>query len=515
MKTLGVIDIGTNSIRLAVARVDRASDIRTLLVQKEVVRLGEGAFAHHRITDAAMDRGVLVIKKFADIARRSGASEIVAVATAAVREAANRTEFIERARSEAAVEVRVVSGLEEARLIYMGISSGVELNSDRALFIDIGGGTTEIVLGDAREHYFLDSLKLGAIRLADMFLSGRTGRIPKKTYRVMLDYARGAASHAVKKASDLGFDTAFGSSGTIINLAEITARRVAGEPVSVRNYALSHERLRETISILCDLDLEKRRQLPGINPERADIIVSGAAILDAVMSGVGASSIIVSDRALREGILVDHLFQEDRARQEFLGASARERSVRQLCRSCLYEEEHSEKVMELTCSLFDQARDLGMHDFGPGDRDLAGYAALVHDVGTFIAHGDHHRHTYYLTRNWGLLGFDDEEVEVIATAAMCHRKISPKKAVHQRLRPQARRLVEVISSILRIAEALDRSQLGLVTKVVLRPLRGTSHLSLEVHASEDCPLEMWSVETRKTLFEQTFNSNLSIELVVD
>jgi len=501
-------------MREAVVRIDDNHDWHILSLDKEAIRLGEGEFAHNRITKPAMDRGMLLLSRFADIARRYDSSEIVAVATAAVREALNRAEFVARAKEEAGVDVRIVSGMEEARLIYLGVVSGIELGSQRALFIDIGGGTTEVIVGDGRDYVMLESLKLGAIRLADIFRADIVKPINKKRQGKMMDYARGVAIHAIKKVREVGFDTAYGSSGTIMNLAEITARRVEGGVTSIRNYFLKYEDLVQTISILCGMSLEERRNIPGINPERADIIVSGAVILDAILSGVKAPGIKISDRALREGLIIDTLFQEDKVKQKYLDSSARDRSIYQLGRICRFEENHALKVSELACSIYRQLGDLGLHSYGVAEEELLRHAAMAHDIGTFISYPDHHKHSYYLLRNWNLLGFDDEEVETIATVALCHRKLHPQKIRPQKLSAASCKLVEVLDSALRIADALDRSQMGLVRDVVCRVESGKKRLILEVHSSEDCPLELWALELKKRLFEQTFRVSLVAKPVI-
>lgn len=514
MRTLSVVDIGTNSIRLGVVRIDDNHNYHPLALNKEVIRLGEGEFGHNRLTKAAMERGLLVLKKFADIANAYNSSEIVVVATAAAREAQNRAEFVERAREEAGVEVKVISGIEEARLIYLGVSSGIDLNSHTALFVDIGGGTTELILGGSHDYSLLESLKLGAIRFSDMFHTHEQSPVSEKTYRKMVDYSLGVANHAVRKIADQGYDLLVGSSGTIMNLAEITARRLEGEISSIRNYYLKYEDLQETISILCKLDLRQRLNVPGINPDRADIIVSGAAILDAIMKGVKAPGIQISDRALRDGLVIDRLFQEDTVREAYLGTSVRERSIMQLGRACRFEENHGQKVAGLAGSIFDQLKQLGIHPYGKVERELLTYAALMHDIGTFISYGDHHKHSYYLVRNSNLLGFTDDEIEIVATAAMCHRKLTPQKLRPQRMSAASVRMADVLCSILRISDALDRSQLGLVSEVICRFVQGNKVLSIEVYATEDCPLEMWALENKKSFFERIFGVGIIIKRVV-
>jgi exopolyphosphatase/guanosine-5'-triphosphate,3'-diphosphate pyrophosphatase len=513
VKVVAVIDIGTNSIRLGVHQINAGQEQTRLVAHKEVVRLGQGEFAHNRISRDAMDRGLSVVCNFADIARYYGADEIIAVATAAVREARNRREFVDRAKLDCGVDIRVVSGMEEARLIYLGVVSGVELGQSRALIVDIGGGTAELAIGDAMDYRYLESVKLGAIRLADMFLRGESGPISKKRYRVLLDYVRGAAGTVFRKVRDHGFDVAYGSSGTIMNLAEVTARRLGNDITSIRNYRLSYSDLAETISMLCGLSLAERRNVPGINPERADIIISGAAVLDTIMRDTGAESITVSDRALRDGVLVDFLFQEQSAKQEYLQTSPRLRSVLELCKSCQFDEAHALKTAELADSIFVQLRDLGLHAYGKAETELLHYACLAHDVGTFVSASDHHKHSYYIIRNWNLLGFSDEEIEILATTAMCHRKAGPRKT-SPRLGSAVLRRVEVMASVLRVADALDRTQLGVVQSVECEYEPSKSKLTLQVKASVDCPLEMGWLETKKQLFEEVLGVDVEARLAI-
>jgi exopolyphosphatase/guanosine-5'-triphosphate,3'-diphosphate pyrophosphatase len=177
-KIVGFIDIGTNSVRLLVVRINPNRSYTVLSQEKEVVRLGEGEFRDQMLTPEAIFRGVTVVKKFAELSRAYGAEEVIAVATSAAREAKNQIDLLNRLREEARVDVSVISGKEEARLIYMGVASGVHIKDRKALFIDIGGGSTEIIIGDQENYTYLDSLKLGAIRLTNLFLPGR-GQDPR------------------------------------------------------------------------------------------------------------------------------------------------------------------------------------------------------------------------------------------------------------------------------------------------------------------------------------------------
>jgi Exopolyphosphatase len=506
---------------MSLVRLDAASGTWQLVSQhKETVRLGQDEFAANRLSDEAMTRGVFVLSRFADIARGRGAREIVAIATAALREAQNREEFIERARTRADVEVQVVPGVEEARLIYLGVVSGLELGARKGLFIDIGGGSTELIVGTQREHLVLESLKLGAIRLGNRFLTGMDGIIPHALYETMRQYTRGVATHAYRKIEQAGFDVAVASSGTAMNLAAVAARRAGQDPATFSNYTLKTSDLREVAEMLCGLTLEERRKVPGLNPERADIIVAGAAVLHTLADDLKIDGFLISDRSLREGVLVDALLRrlgDSRPAATVAAglpheAGVRSRSVDRLARLNADEKRHTQHVVRLTLSLFDQARERGLHDYNAQDRELLEYAATLHDIGVFVSHGGHHRHSYYLIRHAEMAGFTDEEIEVMANLAYFHRKSAPKKrhAHFQALPARAQSFVRQASSLLRIAEGLDRSHLGLVRAVTLDYDPAARHATLTLHSDGDPRLEVWYVSSEKAAFEEAFGITLEV-----
>ncbi len=306
-RIIAFIDLGTNSARLLLVAVAAGGATAAITQQKEVVRLGEGGLAGSLLREDAMNRAVAACARFAETARACGASEIVAVATSATREARNRADFIERVRRETGINLRVISGEEEARLIYLGVSSGTRLGDHLTLFIDVGGGSTEIILGTQDRHLFLDSLKLGAIRLTSMFFdAGFDGPVSPAAYRRLTAHVRGAAGPAVEALQGQRIDLAIGSSGTAQNLLDITARRVLGRPAR-HDEAVARRDLRETVRQLCAMPLAERKGVPGLHPDRADIIIAGAAILETLLRRLGIEQLRSSERGLREGLLIDSL----------------------------------------------------------------------------------------------------------------------------------------------------------------------------------------------------------------
>src|SRR5579871_4779176 len=277
------IDLGTNSVRLLLVRINANHSYTVLSEQKETVRLGEGEFLRSTLQPEAMRRASLVCARFAESARSRGAAEVLAVATSATREAENRATFLRHLRRIAGVDVRVISGKEEARLIYLGVSSGANIGGRQTLFIDVGGGSTEVIIGDQQQHRFLDSLKLGAIRLSGMFFRpGDSSPVSSTRYARIQRYIRTRSVRTVERLKQFTVEQAIGSSGTILNLAEIAMRK-AHKRGLVKGDVLTREQLREVVTLLCSLPLEERRKVAGINPDRADIIIAGAAILETLM----------------------------------------------------------------------------------------------------------------------------------------------------------------------------------------------------------------------------------------
>ncbi|MSR59364.1 MAG: Ppx/GppA family phosphatase [Planctomycetaceae bacterium] len=508
---VGFIDLGTNSIRLLLVRIHANHSFTVLSEQKETVRLGEGEFRRNLLQPEAMRRAGLVCAKFAEIARSRGADQVICVATSATREAENRSAFVRHLKRVAHVDLRVISGKEEARLIYLGVASGANIGGKQTLFIDIGGGSTEVIVGDQQQYRFLDSLKLGAIRLTGMFFRTEdTGPVTSAKYARIQRYVRTRSVRTLQRIRQYSIEQAIGSSGTVMNLAEI-AVRLAHKRNLVKGDVVTREQVRAVIDLLCSLPLEGRREVPGINPDRADIIIAGAAILETLMDELSLSEIGVSERGLREGLPIDYLSRTDDAHL-FDQSSFRERSVLELGRRCGFDEPHARNVVRLAWELFDSAKELGLHHFGEWERELLEHACLLHDVGSFVSYTNHRAHSYYFIRNADLLGFDQTEIALIANVALFHHKAFPrvKHPEFAELDKNSRAIVRVLCSFLRIAESLDRSHLGAVAHAALRGSDKKS-VVLEMTPVKDCHLELWEVRTHEKAFEKVFGRQLEIK----
>jgi exopolyphosphatase/guanosine-5'-triphosphate,3'-diphosphate pyrophosphatase len=509
--TVAFMDIGTNSIRLLVVRIhpDHSSTVLTQL--KQMVRLGDGAFTHQHLQPDAIDRAVFVARQFAQLARANGAETIITVATAATREATNQGALVQQLQQEADLDVRVVSGLEEARLIYLGVVSGVHLGEKQAFLMDIGGGSTEVIIGTQHHHSYLGSLKLGAIRLTAQCLAEQCGPVAPHKYEAMKQYARHHAMRTLRELCTYRIDLAIGSSGTIESLADIAARHFLKQPRQ-RDDVLTYASLQQVIAMLSALPLESRRKVLGLNPERADIIIAGAAILDVFMQGLALKEIRVSARGVREGLLVDYLLKHG-ASSLLQEMSVRARSVWQLAHTCQCDATHARTTARLALALFDSARDAGLHHCGAWERELLEYTALLHHIGAFLTCTDYQAHTYYLIKHANLLGFDQTEIAIMATTALYHRKALPRKkhpefaALDQRVQ----QIVRILSGLLRLAENLDRGHAGLIRNVRLCAV-DTQHVALYINAAHACQVEVWGVQKQLAAFEKVFGRQLVIKV---
>lgn len=501
-ETVAFLDIGTNSARLMVVRVEPDHSWSVLTMQKESVRLGEGEFGERRaLLPQAMERAATVCARFVDLASAHRATRFVAVATAATREADNRADFVRLLRESAGLDVHVVSGKEEARLVYLGMLTRVHVEG-RALVIDIGGGSTEIAVGDGDGADFLDSISLGAIRLTAESPAPRAdGRVSAAAYDAMRNRVRLTAVHTLRALGGPSA-TAYATSGTAVNLAAAAARTIHGR-VPRRDEPLSRADLRTLAKRLRSLPAADRRRVPGLTPARADIIVAGAAILDTLMEDLGLEQVVaLDDCGLREGLLLDDLARGEHG-DRFLETGVRERSVLQLARATSFDEAHARHVARLAVELFESGREAGLHAYGARERELLEYAALLHDIGTFLSYTRHHRHTYYLVRNADLVGFDQSEVGILAATTFFHRKARPaaRYEAFAELDPAARKAVRKLSAFLRLAEYLDRGHTAAVTHARLTKA-GRGELRLELTTAADWRLERWALERRRESLEK-------------
>lgn len=519
---LAAIDVGTNSIHMVVVRIQPDLPSFSIIArEKATVRLGNRSRETGRLTPEAMERSINALRRCQDIAKSLNAEQIVAVATSAVREAPNGREFLHRVEAELGLWINLISGTEEARRIYLGVLSGMEFNNQPHVIIDIGGGSTELILGDGHEPRTLSSTKVGAVRLAAEFIT--TDPISNAEFQYLQAYVRGMLERSVEelraqiKPGEI--PRLVGTSGTIEALAVIHSREKFGTvPTPLNGYQVSLKDLKEMVNRFRRLTQAERLAIPGMSDRRAEIILPGALILQEAMLLLELDSFVICERSLREGVIVDwmltHGLIEDRLRFQ---SSIRQRSVLKTAQKYQVNLTHSERVAQFALSLFDQTQG-SLHAWDEEERELLWAAAILHNCGHHVSHSSHHKHSYYLIRNGDLLGYNEIEIETIANLARYHRKSSPKKK-HESYRNLAskkhRRVVEQLSPLLRLAVALDRRQIGAIQQVRCEhhPESQELHLRLQAsHPQDDCALELWSLDYKKDTFEAEYGLKLVVTL---
>lgn len=512
-RILAAIDVGTNSIHMVVVKINASLPAFTIIDrEKETVRLGDFS-QDGNLSKEAMDRGIAALKRCRAIAESFRSEDIIAVATSAVREAGNGQAFLEQVKREVGLSINLISGTEEARRIYLGVLSGMEFNHRPHAIIDIGGGSTELLLGTGEPHRFLSSTKVGAVRLTARFVS--TDPISDEEFTYLSAYVRGRMEPPVedlKRHLRAGETLRLvGTSGTAECLASLVAyERLGFVPEPLNGFQMSLKELHEWTDRLRKMDLKERLDLPEMSARRAEIIVAGAVILQETMEMLGVDQMTICERALREGVVVDWMLTrgliEDRMQFQ---SSVRERSVRATAAKYHVPADRSDRVADFALDLFDATKG-HLHNWGNPERQLLWAAAILHNSGHYISHSSHHKHSYYLIRNGELLGYTETEIEVIANIARYHRKSLPKKK-HDNYRNLTtkyhRQLVIELSAMLRIAVALDRRGIGAVKSVdyYYSGTNKTLHLDIKpAFPHDDCASELWNLEDKKLWFEEMY-----------
>lgn len=496
---LAAIDIGTNSVHMIVVQVKPDLSFEVIDREKEMVRLGAGGLDGRRLTDTAVSAALAALGKFRRIADSHRVDEILAAATSATREAENGTEFLAAIERQTRIRARVITGTEEARLIHLAAVYGVDVGDRPAVVIDIGGGSIEVTLGTGERLQLGQSFRIGVIRLTERF--GKSDPLAPRDERRLVRHIGEAVDRHLAAIVAAGYERVIGTSGTILSLGEMAAHAELGHaPGELRNLRVPAREIHRLRKRVTALGLTDRLRLPGLEPRRADIVVTGAILLDTLLKKLGARDITLCDLALREGLILDYLHRNRRhIAQVDRYPDVRRRSVVQLAERCGYSAEHAEQVARLATSLFDQTR--GMHGLGDREREWLEYAALMHDLGVHISYEKHHRHSYYLVKNGDLRGFDPTEMEIMALVARYHRRATPKKSHdgYGALPGPIRRTVGVLSAIVRLAEGLDRSHAQPLASV--RVVDRGDDLLVELHASGDAELEVWAAGRHVGPFE--------------
>ena len=509
-KNTAAIDVGSNSIKLLVARHDPsdAGHWSEVLREKEMVRLGQETLVSGSLSEEAMADGIDCLVRYAALARAAGAGAITAVATCAVREAANGDEFVKRVRKETGLRLAVISGEEEARLITRAVRSELPPSCDPLLVLDIGGGSTEVIVAKGDRILLAESLDLGAVRLTDLHvtsdpLSAKDERRLRRAVRSRLERLRKPVRRAKVK-------TAVGTSGTILAVAAIAAEARGRSPVGTGHRALDRKDVTRIARLLAKSNARQKLRIPGLEADRRDIVTAGAILLEELLRAFDVESLLVSERSLRDALVLEAPAAAGRGRNEEV--NIRRESVARLARRSGLPRVHAGRVRDLALALFDQTHSL--HQLTALEREWLEHAAVLHHIGLSVAYPRHHHHSHYLILHGDLKGFTQAEVELIALVARYHRKAPPGEA-HEPFRaldPWKKPVVEKLAALLRVADALDRTNRGLVKRIRVTFRGKRVHMALS--ARQPLDLELWALKKKGRLFEKTFGVDLVARAVV-
>ncbi len=497
---VATIDIGTNSTHLLIAKLEpKLNTFSIELAEKSTTRLGERDPDTGELTSLAMNRAFSTLKRFKDLSESYKVESLIIAATSAVREAPNGQVFISEIKKKIGLDVELISGAEEARLIYLGVLSGMKFGSKPHLVLDIGGGSTELILGDSSEARALTSTKIGAVRLQREFI--KKDPISSQTELFLRSFIRGSMESAIDKVSkriEVGEKPVLvATSGTAMAIGTLISNKENHVQSKLHGYKISKNNLDSIVSQLIKMTPNERSNLPSLSERRSEIIVPGALILQTIMAMVNVNEIVLSERALREGLVVDWMCRNHYLKDQLsFQGSIRERTVIHQSRRFGVNSKRSKRVSEFALTFYDQTKGILHNDNGEG-RDLLWAAARLHACGKHINISAYHKHSWYLIRNGELLGYSHSEHLMVAAIARYHRKSLPKKrheAWQLLIDESQKRLVSDMSLILRLSCALDRRPDPLISNLVIEAKDEKVDIDLIPNdLGQNLDLEKWSL----------------------
>jgi len=497
-----VIDMGSNSFRLVAYSFEPGRWWRRTDEIYDTVRLGAGLVATGRLAEDRIETAIEAMDVYAHFCAASGIApeQVIAVATSAIRDAANGGELLARVRERTGFPARVLSAEQEAHYGYLAAVNSTSLRDGAVL--DLGGGSLQIVAVADRLAIESASWPLGTVRMTERFLDGR--RSGAKQREALRAHVLGELTREPWVAALRG--SLVGIGGTVRNLTA-AAGAAAGLPsIGVQGAVLERDALERLIEELAARSVAQRAAIEGIKPGRSGLIVAGAVVIAAAMEAVGADRMDVTQSGLREGVFFSNFLAGAPAP---LFDDVRVASVRNLASQYQSDLAHCTHVAALAGQLLDSFYG-GLPPAGGLDvSQLLWAAGMLHDIGVAIDYDDHHKHSRYLILAAGLPGFDQRELALIAQTVRYHRKGTPELGELAPLcQPGDERLLTRLAALLRLAEHLDRGRDGAVTSASLR--RRGDRLELELAVDGDAALARWGAERQSDLFRRAFGHPLTL-----
>ena len=505
MPRYAAIDIGSNSVRMQAAEVTPGSPARELAADREVTRLGASVFRSGRISDEAMEFVCQVLKRMADTYKRLDVIGARAVATSAVRDASNQAEFVLRASEALGTPVEIISGPEEARLIYLGVQARWPHPEGRVLIVDVGGGSAEFIVGESGEMKEGVSRPLGAVRLTEVFLK-EDPPTPIALHR-MTTFIDDKFDPVKRRIGDVSFDRVIGTSATAAAIVSAINRVPRAKRDEADQQRAKTADVRKLFAQLSSMDVSERKKTEGIGPRRAEIVVAGTAVFLRTLETLNLPAIYYSAAGVRDGIIAD-LAARGVGRERSRLARPQARVVESMCRKYNVEMKNAKQVAVFASQLFEALQPL--HSLPPETGKLLEAAALLHNTGHYISGTGHHKHSAYIVSNSDMPGYTDRERHLIALLCRYHRKSlpAPRHDIFRSLPTEEKRIVQMLTPLLRIAVGLDAGHAQKISDIEATVANNT--VTIGVRAEEDTDLEVWAVERVSDTFRQVYGVPLAI-----
>ncbi|MBE9042398.1 Ppx/GppA family phosphatase [Oscillatoriales cyanobacterium LEGE 11467] len=506
---LAAIDIGTNSIHMIIAEATHKQSFKIIDRQKEMAKLGVGVFASKYISDRAFKVGIETIHRYIQLAEEMGVDEILTAATSAIREAQNGEKFLREVVAKTGICPRTISGKEEARLIFLAVRNSIALEDDKALVLDIGGGSTEAVVGDRSDLFFRDSMPLGVLRLLDMFENkesvGTEGR------GILEAHIQFVAGKVLEKTRDVGFDRVIGTSGTIRTMGEAAHMAAGGKSFEwVNAEVVPLEKICQLTQELLKMKVEERAEVEAVSEKRADAIHLGGVLLVKLLNLAGVEEITLCDASLREGMILDYLERHSQAASAFSNCqNLRYRQAAHLIYKYDADWEENRHTANLALQLFDRTQEL--HGYGNFEREILEFAALLHNIGMSISFRKHHKNSRFLIKRTAPRGFTNEEILLIGHLARYHCKAKPTKR-HKKFKQLSkyhRHLIKRLAGILRISVALNKTKNQRVEQIFCQVSKKT--LEINVAGTDNIEVEIWAARRSCEVLAEALERQIKIQ----
>jgi exopolyphosphatase / guanosine-5'-triphosphate,3'-diphosphate pyrophosphatase len=502
MPTVAAMDIGSNALRLVIGSVDGSRKLTVLENLRESVRLGQDTFAGGSLSEDTMSRAVEACTRFSAAIERHGVRWSKAVATSATREAFNKEIFIDRIAQATGIDIEVIGPEEEARLVHMAVAGRINLKNKLGLLIDIGGGSTELTLVSDGNIIATESYRMGAVRLLQVLEEKKHGE--RRFSQLVREYVDGAQRRMAKELGGREIDVCIGTGGNIESLGELR-RELFGKD---RNTMITRGELDIVVKKLQGTTFEERVREHHLRPDRADVIVPAAIVLQKVVRLAGVDEVQIPGVGLKDGLLMD-MVEELYGERKHIHRAQVTASAQQLGRKYGFDEQHGITTAKFAAKLFDETRQL--HNLTLEHRLLLEVAAMLHDIGQFVNVADHHKHTQYLLMATPLVGLSNDQMAIVANVARYHRKSFPKPQheYYAALPAKERVVVSKLAALLRLADAMDNEHASKVTDFSLEFKK--PRVTLRLTGTGDMLLEKWALAKKLTMFEEVFSVRLSIE----